>query len=408
MHSVPDPSRVRFVGPVAPFASGLVEELASLGYTRTSATMQMQLAASLSRWLDAAGIGLDGLTEPMMQRFLLERRARQTSHYSPRALAPIVGFLRRVGAVPAPIVAAAAPVDVAELLLERFAGYLAGQRALTLPVVRAYVHWVRPFTASVLCPAGVNRVGEVSAGEVAGFLAARLPVMSRKSAQMTACALRSLLRFLHAEALVDVALVDAVPRVASWRLSGLPRALTNAQVQALLEACDRSGPVGRRDLAVIVLMRRMGLRCAEVAGLGLDDIDWLAGTLTVHGKNSRVDRMPLPVDAGQVLVDYLVAGRPDTPARTVFVRALAPFTPLRPSSVSCIVARAARRAGLGTVHGHRLRHTAATETLNAGAGLEEVAQLMRHDGVATTVIYAKTDQNRLARLARPWPTAAGV
>lgn len=118
--------------------------------------------------------------------------------------------------------------------------------------------------------------------------------------------------------------------------------------------------------------------------------------------------MPLPVDAGQVLVDYLLHGRPDTPARTVFVRATAAFTPLRPSSVSCIVARAARRAGLGTVHGHRLRHTAATETLNAGASLEEVAQLLRHDGVATTVVYAKTDQNRLARLARPWPTGTGT
>ena len=114
--------------------------------------------------------------------------------------------------------------------------------------------------------------------------------------------------------------------------------------------------------------------------------------------------MPLPADAGQAVVEYLQDGRPDTPARTVFVRAVAAFTPLQSSSVSCIVARAAQRAGLGTVHGHRLRHTAATETLNAGASLDEVAQLLRHDGVATTVVYAKTDQNRLAQLARPWPT----
>ena len=92
----------------------------------------------------------------------------------------------------------------------------------------------------------------------------------------------------------------------------------------------------------------------------------------------------------------------------MFVRAVAPFTPLLPTSGSRIVARAAQRAGLGTVHGHRLRHTAATETVNAGASLEEVAQLLRHDGVATTVIYAKTDQNRLAQLARPWPTGTAA
>jgi len=72
------------------------------------------------------------------------------------------------------------------------------------------------------------------------------------------------------------------------------------------------------------------------------------------------------------------------------------------------VARAARRAGMGIVHAHRLRHTAATRALNAGASLEEVAQLLRHAGTATTMIYAKADQNRLAGLARPWPTAGGI
>ena len=135
----------------------------------------------------------------------------------------------------------------------------------------------------------------------------------------------------------------------------------------------------------------------------LDDIDWVSGTVLVRGKGGRVDRMPLPTDVGEALVRYLRSGRPATPERTVFVRAVAPFTPLGPSSVSCIVARAARRAGLGTVHAHRLRHTAASETLNAGASLDEVAQLLRHEGVASTVIYAKVDHSRLVALARPWP-----
>jgi site-specific recombinase XerD len=367
--------------------------------------VQLQLAAHVSRWLDAVGAGLGELTPAMIDRFLQERRRSCTSHYSMRALAPMVGYLRRVGAVPQP-----QPVPVTsavDVLLDRFGCWLADQRVLTAPVVQAYVHWVRPFTEEVLCPGGVDQVRDLSAGAVSGFLAARLPGMSRKSAQITACALRSLLRFLHAEAMVSVRLVDAVPAVASWRLSGIPQALSAGQVQALLEACDRSNPVGRRDLAVISTMCRLGLRCAAVAGLRLEDIDWPAGTVMVRGKGGRTDRMPLPVDVGQMLVDYLHDGRPRTAARTVFVRAVAPFTALHSSSISCIVARAARRAGLATVHGHRLRHTAATETLNAGAGLEEVAQLMRHEGVASTVIYAKTDQNRLARLARRWPATPG-
>jgi site-specific recombinase XerD len=136
----------------------------------------------------------------------------------------------------------------------------------------------------------------------------------------------------------------------------------------------------------------------------LEDIDWAQGVVTVHGKGNRTDRLPLPVDVGQAVVDYLRGGRPATSARAVFVRAKAPYTALVNSGVSCIVARAARRAGLGTVHGHRLRHTAASLTLNAGAGLEQVAQLLRHTSPVTTFGYAKIDQKRLALVARPWPT----
>ena len=398
-----DPDRVRFTGPLEPFVPGLLEELARLGYARTSAATLLQLAAHLSRWLDASGLGAGDLTGPVIDRFLVERRRTHTHYRSRRGLTPILGYLRGLGVAPGPEpVVAHLPADV---LLDRFARYLTGQRALTAPVAVAYCHWARPFTQDVLFGDDVDRVEVVSAGDVNRFLTARLPLMSRKSAQMTTCSVRSLLRFLHAQGLITSSLAEVVPAVASWRLSGLPRALPTEQVGALLEACDPSSAVGLRDVAVITMLRRLGLRCAEVAALELTDIDWSAGTLTVHGKGGRTDRLPLPVDVGEAVVEYLRRGRPRTAARTVFVRAVAPFTPLEPVSVTCIVERAARRAGLGTVHAHRLRHTAASETLNAGASLQEVAQLLRHSSVATTVIYAKTDRNRLAQIARPWPGA---
>lgn len=183
----------------------------------------------------------------------------------------------------------------------------------------------------------------------------------------------------------------------------MPQPLTPAQVQALVGACDPSGPVGRRDLAVIACLLRLGLRSGEVAALRLDDLDWANGTLRVRGKGNRVDLLPLPVDVGRSLVAYLRHGRPTTSERVVFLTVVAPFTALAPSSVSCIVGRAARRAGLGTIHAHRLRHTTASDTLNAGATLEQVAHLLRHASPATTAVYAKTDLSRLATLARPWP-----
>ena len=206
------------------------------------------------------------------------------------------------------------------MLLDRFARYLTEQRALTGPVVVAYCHWVRPFTQVVLFPDDVDRVAVLTAADVSRFLAARRPAMTRKSAQMTTTSVRSLLRFMHTQGLVAGPLAQVVPAVASWRLSGLPRALASDQVQALLDACDRTSAVGRRDIAVITLLRRLGLRCAEVAAMELSDIDWRAGTLTIHGKGSRTDRLPLPVDVGEAVVEYLRHGRPSTTARTVFVR----------------------------------------------------------------------------------------
>ena len=161
-------------------------------------------------------------------------------------------------------------------------------------------------------------------------------------------------------------------------------------------------------MAVIACLLRLGLRCGEVAALRLEDIDWVDGTVRVRGKGNRVDLLPLPNDVGQVLVAYLRQGRPAAADRVVFLTAVAPFTALNRTSVSCIVARAARRAGLGAIHAHRLRHTTASVTLNAGATLEQVAHLLRHASPATTAVYAKTDLSRLGTLARPWPLTGNL
>lgn len=406
MRRASEPSRVRMSGPLIGFADDLGGELESLGYATTTAAELMRLAAHLSRWLDVRRLALAEVTSPVIDAFVAERRATYTNQTSARALAPILGFLRRVGAVPEPVPVPA--TTAAQVMLAEFARHLLDQRALSAPVAAAYAHWVRPFVDQLLCPPGSDRPRDVSVVELVGFLTAALPAMSGKSAQMTATALRSLLRFGHAQGFLSADLTAAVPSIAGWRLSGLPQPLRSDQVQALYDACDSTDPVGSRDRAVIVLMRRMALRSAEVAALRLDDIDWVGGTVRIRGKGGRIDRMPLPTDVGEALVSYLRYGRPATSERTVFVRAVAPFTSLASSSVSCIVARAARRAGLGTVHGHRLRHTAASETLNAGAGLDEVAQLLRHEGVASTIIYAKVDRSRLSALARPWPGALGA
>lgn len=188
--------------------------------------------------------------------------------------------------------------------------------------------------------------------------------------------------------------------------TALPRGLLPETLAQLLASCDQRIDVGRRDHTILLLLARMGLRAAEVAGLGLDDIDWRAGELIVHGKGRRDERMPLPGDVGSALAGYLQRGRPRSVSRTVFLRVVAPAVGLTPQAISWVVYAACDRAKVSRVSAHRLRHTAATEMLRAGASLPEVGQVLRHRAVGTTAIYAKVDQGALRALALPWPGGA--
>jgi len=149
------------------------------------------------------------------------------------------------------------------------------------------------------------------------------------------------------------------------------------------------------------------MRRGEVARLRLEDIDWRAGELLVGGKGARVERLPLPSDVGESVAAYLRDGRPADPGtRAVFMRVRAPRAAMTPAGITQVVVSASKRAGLGEVTPHRLRHTAASELLRRGAPLVEIGQLLRHRTELTTTIYAKVDRDRLRELALPWPGGA--
>jgi len=400
-----DPSRARVSGPLASYAPGFVAELLSAGYRPVSASFQLQLMAHLSRWMHANGLAMEALSSEELERFLAVRRAAgYTNYLSPKALAPLVRYLRGLGVVP---VAEPRALSAVDALLERYRSYLITERGLAAVTAVVYADLVRPFLASRLeADSGLDLAG-LAPSDVLAFVLAQAERRPRRSAKLLVTALRSLLGFLHVEGLTARPLAQVVPSVAAWRLSGLPRGLEADQVRALLASCSRESAAGRRDFAILLMLVRLGMRRGEVAALQLDDIDWRGGELLVRGKGSRVERLPLPVDVGEALADYLRHGRcEDAEDRTVFVRVKAPPRALTPAGVSQVVVGAAGRAGLGQIGAHRLRHTAATELLRAGAPLVEIGQLLRHRAELTTAIYAKVDRDRLRELARPWPGGA--
>jgi integrase/recombinase XerD len=298
-------------GPLEPHVAGFAEELLRLGYSRSSASQHMCFIAHLDRWMLAAGVGLGQLSGPVIERYLAARRTAGYREYrSPRAVAPLLAYLAPLGVLPAPPAVQLGPV---EALLGRYRAWLLVERGLTVGTVRGYVDCVRPFVAGRL-RGDVLDLDGLTASEVTGFVLEACPGRAVGSAKLIVCALRSLLRWLHLTGTVPVSLAGAVPSVAGWRLSGLPKGLEPGQLRILLGACDRRTPTGLRDYAIMLLLARLGLRAGEVARLGLDDVDWRRGEIAVLGKGNRAERLPLPAEVGAAIAGYLPVAGP-TPRR---------------------------------------------------------------------------------------------
>jgi integrase/recombinase XerD len=389
-------------GPLAPFAEGFECWLLARGFTRSAMSNRVWQLAQLSGWLEREGLAAGQLTPDRIERFVAAHRAAGHVMWGSVASARLpLEYLREIGVEPAP---SRLPADGAlERLLDDYRDYLRRERGLVEHTINGYERVARLFLGERgERPEGLE-LERLLAADVSRFLALECPKRSMSGARDLVFALRPLLRYLHVTGLIEVPLVWAVPGVAHVRDRSLPRGLEPRVLARMLASCDRRTLVGQRDYAVVVLLARLGLRAGEIAGLTLDDLDWHRGELTIHGKGKRLERLPIPVDVGQALAGYLRRRGRVEGSRAVFLRVLAPVGGLSAAGVISVVARACMRAGVPVVGAHRLRHTAATEMLRAGASLSEIAQVLRHRQLETTTIYAKVDRVALRALARPWP-----
>jgi integrase len=231
--------------------------------------------------------------------------------------------------------------------------------------------------------------------------------LSRVYAKTFVCALRAFLRFLAAEGRCRPGLDRAVPMIAEWSLSAMPRYLDSSDVERVIASCDLGTSCGIRDHAILLLLGRLGLRAGDIFAMKLDDLDWNAGTVRVRGKRRKEVRLPLPQDVGDALLDYLIHARPASEFDRVFLCANAPIRPFATSvSVSDVVRLALNRAHISdppSRGAHLLRHSAATAMLRAGASLDAIAAVLRHESTDSTAYYAKVDVDLLLIVAQPWP-----
>ena len=377
------------------FTTSLIEQ----GYADVTVRMKVKLVLSFGEWLKRKRFAVADVAEPLVQVFLKCKHRRHRGDL--RTLQQFLEHLRRQNVVPA----RSLPCDKSALahILNGYETYLRIERGLVSHTILEYQCVVRTFLQERFR----NRrlfLKALKASDISDFV---LRHTLSKRAQLMTTALRSFFRFLLEKGELQADLAAAVPTVANWRLSTVPKYLSPKEVERVFKACDRRTAVGRRDYAILLLLARLGLRAGEVVALQLEDIHWRASEILVRGKGLLHDRMPLSADVGGALASYLRRDRPSCQARRVFICTRAPRRGFAgPSTLTTIVRRALERANLHPEFkgAHLLRHSLATSMLRSGASMGEIAEVLRHRSANTTEIYAKVDFEGLRSLAHPWPT----
>ena len=306
-------------GPLAPHIASFAQWMSEQGYSSYSLHRQVRLASDFSRWLERKGLTVQAVSSAHPGQYLQYRahRVRIGKGDAP-ALRHFMAFLRREGVIASDKAPPAATTPV-ECCVKEFEQYLREERALATATIINYLPFIRELLRHRFGDEEVQ-LRDLCAGDVVGFVQRRAHQLHIKRAKLMTTALRSFLRYARYRGDLTLDLAAAIPPVANWSMTSIPRAIPADQVRTLLDSVDRRTAMGCRDYAILLLLVRLGLRSSEVAFLELDNMDWTAGSLSVRGKSGRRTELPLPADVGEAIVAYLQHGRPHSRSRRVFLR----------------------------------------------------------------------------------------
>jgi len=388
-------------GPLSPHLIEYARRLHDAGYAIQSGQLQLRMLGDFNSWLDRKRLGVDDVESSTVEQYTrFRRKTGKLRRGDAAALGRMLTMLRS-GKSETP----SSPPTAEQIVLEQFQHYLRQERVLAEATITKYTSIVRAFLAERFT-GGIPNFHHISADDIARFVQRQAERITTKDAPTVVTALRSFLRHLLHRGAINTDLAACVPTIATWSLSKVPKFLPAEQIQRVLDSCNRNAASGRRNYCILLLLARLGLRACEVVALTLDDIDWKAGVITVRGKGKRVAQMPLPVEVGAAIANYLRRDRPACSSRRVFIREKAPLVGFANSVAICsLVDRALKKAGVESAYrgSHLFRHSLATTMLKHGATLPEIGDLLRHRRPDTTAIYAKVDLVSLRSIALPWP-----
>lgn len=247
--------------------------------------------------------------------------------------------------------------------------------------------------------AQVGNWNEIDSRHIDDFVRAQAAARNVKRIQRVHKVLRGLFRFLFSQGRIERDWASALRSPRNYRWARTPRALKLEEVIRWLESIDPSRRGGIRDFVLCLLAATLGVRAGEIANLRLEDLDWTQQTVRFRQeKTANILYLPLSPSLIRALAAYLQKERPATAYRQVFLRLTAPKRPLEAGSVSNVIRKRMRQAGIrGSAHG--LRHAFAQELLRTGVRFSTLQELLGHRQFTSTQIYAKLDLARLAEVA---------
>ncbi len=395
-------------GDLAPLIAEFTRLLSQEGYADLTVRGYDDAARHLAHWLAKSDVATAEIDEAVVRRFSRHRcrcpgmrRQKQLSGRYVRRACRFVAFLAKRGIAPQKTMPAASATD---RRVVEFQDWLRRHRGLSERTIE-----LQGYLLMQMLPALRPRSRSWDAQHIREVIIAKTERTPRAQAKKLTSTLRGYVRFLGANGRCQAGLEHAVPIIAQWRLSTLPRFIDAAQVEQLIGTCKEGTPTGLRDRAILLLIARLGLRAGDIVSLRLGDLDWRRASIVVRGKGRRETRLPLPQDAGDALLAYLESARPRVACDRVFFMLNAPVRPITGHDVvGSIVRSAIRKAAIDTPTkgASLLRHSAATAMLRGGATLDMVGAVLRHRSPDMTAHYAKVDVTMLRQIAQPWPGGA--
>jgi integrase/recombinase XerD len=402
------PSRIQEIRgcPAGHLLEGFAQALYEVGYAQLTARRHLRSAEHLVHWTGRRGIPVTSLEERFIKEFSQHLNRCRCTRYGhahrlelENGVRLFIGYLRRAGVFTTPI----KEESIREpALLAAFGRWMRQQRGTCDATLYNYGLDLRDLLKDV-----GDDSATFDAQTLRKFVLERTQQCGWAAAKRCVTAVRAFLRFLIADGRCAAGLDAAIPALAHWRLSTLPRYLPPEDVERVIASCESTTPIGTRDRAILLLLARMGLRAGDIFRLRLGDIDWKEAGIRVAGKGRRQTSLPLTQEIGDAIVAYIRDGRPQTDSDALFIRSRAPFRALASHcAISMVVIQAMRRAGVTCPSrgaAHVLRHSVASSMLRQGASLQEIAGVLRHRSIETTEIYAKIDVVALRQIAQPWP-----